>query len=150
MPDDSFPETAAGWPYIEPSNWLYKTPEYTELLAAKLDAGDADVAAAINAANEAQAAAAAFAGVRIYGGRTTVSSTTPVTYTQTTVTLPDGRFTDASRMFAVATGTTYQHTYTVRTIVNSPTSISVGARHVDLVSQEFTLDVDFIVVQTPA
>lgn len=45
-----------GWPLLEDSSLIADIPEYTSQLAKKLDAGDADVAAAINAAQTAESA----------------------------------------------------------------------------------------------
>lgn len=50
--------TPKGWPLLKDSSYIADIPEYTERLADKLDKGDADVAAAINAANQAKDAAA--------------------------------------------------------------------------------------------
>lgn len=51
-------QTPKGWPLLEDASYIADIPEYTERLADKLDKGDADVAAAINAANQAKDAAA--------------------------------------------------------------------------------------------
>lgn len=51
-------QTPKGWPVLEDASYIADIPEYTERLADKLDKGDADVAAAINAANQAKDAAA--------------------------------------------------------------------------------------------
>lgn len=59
MPDSTIPRTPNGWPLLDQDNFIRATPEYTRQLAEKLDNGEADVAAAINAARQAQAAAAA-------------------------------------------------------------------------------------------
>ena len=56
MPGNIIPTTPAGWPYLDQDNYLDVTPAYTEQLATKLDNADADVAAAINAATQAQQA----------------------------------------------------------------------------------------------
>ena len=58
MPDSTLNHTPAGGPYLDGQNYLKATPTYTEELADKLENADADVAAAINAAASAQAAAA--------------------------------------------------------------------------------------------
>lgn len=50
--------SAKGWPLLEPASLIADIPEYTERLADKLDKGDADVAAAVNAATQAKDAAA--------------------------------------------------------------------------------------------
>ena len=50
-------QTPKGWPLLEDASYIADIPEYTERLADKLDNGDADVAAAINAANQAKDAA---------------------------------------------------------------------------------------------
>lgn len=60
MAYDVTAHTPAGWPYITDSDYLRVTPAYTRELANKLENSDADVAAAINAAQQAQAAAAMF------------------------------------------------------------------------------------------
>lgn len=57
MADDTLNHTSYGWPYLDPDNYLRVLPAYTEELADKLNNADADVAAAINAATDAQAAA---------------------------------------------------------------------------------------------
>ncbi len=59
MADDTIPHTSYGWPYLEAQNYMRAIPAYTAELADKLENADADVAAAINAAADAQAAAAA-------------------------------------------------------------------------------------------
>ena len=59
MPDATIPRTPNGWPLLDQDNFIRATPEYTRQLAEKLDNGDADVAAAVNAARLAQEAAAA-------------------------------------------------------------------------------------------
>lgn len=51
--------SANGWPLLTADHYIDAVPLYTQELAAKLDNSDADVAAAINAAQDAQAAAAA-------------------------------------------------------------------------------------------
>lgn len=78
MAYDVTAHTPAGWPYITDSDYLRVTPAYTRELANKLENSDADVAAAINAAAQAQAAAA------------TLQSVTTVNGTLATPTLPDG------------------------------------------------------------
>ncbi|MDK7733251.1 hypothetical protein QP568_02930 [Propionimicrobium lymphophilum] len=45
-----------GWPLLEDSSLIADIPDYTARLANKLDKGDADVAAAINAADQAKEA----------------------------------------------------------------------------------------------
>ena len=50
MPDSTFPRTAGGWPYLDDNNFVHMIDDYSKDLADKLDNGDADVAAAINAA----------------------------------------------------------------------------------------------------
>ena len=54
MAYDVTAHTPAGWPYITDSDYLRVTPAYTRELANKLENSDADVAAAINAAAQAQ------------------------------------------------------------------------------------------------
>lgn len=63
MPDSILNHTATGWPYLDNDNYLNGViPAYTLELAGKLNNADADVAAAINAAAAAQAAAYGPAG----------------------------------------------------------------------------------------
>lgn len=50
--------TVGGWPFLGAGNYLTVIPEYTQALIEKLVNADADVAAAVNAAANAQAAAA--------------------------------------------------------------------------------------------
>lgn len=50
--------SAKGWPLLEPASLIADIPDYTKMLADKLDKGDADVAAAVNAATQAKDAAA--------------------------------------------------------------------------------------------
>ena len=45
------------WPFLGNDNWIYIYPQYTRELAEKLANADADVAAAVNAALDAQQAA---------------------------------------------------------------------------------------------
>lgn len=52
-----------GWPLLKDASYIADIPEYTERLATKLDSGDADVAAAVNAAKEAKEAAATAMGL---------------------------------------------------------------------------------------
>ena len=61
MPDATVNHTPAGWPYLDDDNFIDIVDEYTEELALKLENSEADVAAAINAAQQAQAAAASIA-----------------------------------------------------------------------------------------
>ena len=61
MPDATVNHTPAGWPYLDDDNFIDIVDEYTEELALKLENSEADVAAAINAAQQAQTAAASIA-----------------------------------------------------------------------------------------
>lgn len=54
MPDSTINHTPAGWPYLDAQNYWDTIPPYTAELAQKLQNSDADVAAAINAANIVQ------------------------------------------------------------------------------------------------
>ena len=56
--DSTLGRTEHGWPLLGPNSYVDAVPAYTADLAAKLENADADVAAAINAAADAQAAAA--------------------------------------------------------------------------------------------
>ena len=56
---DTIGQTVGHWPVLTEDNYLSVLPAYTHALAEKLVNGDADVAAAINAAQAAQEAAAA-------------------------------------------------------------------------------------------
>ena len=55
MPDAVINRTAAGWPYLDDRNFIDIIDDYSLELANKLENSDADVAAAINAANTALA-----------------------------------------------------------------------------------------------
>ena len=96
MPKDSVPLTSKGWPYIDPELYFRAFPAYTQQLAAKLDNGAADVAAAINAAARAEAAAgtAVAAAARMSAGSAAISITSAAGGT-VSVTFPAGRFTAA-------------------------------------------------------
>lgn len=50
-------QTPKGWPFLEDASYIADTPEYTRELAGKLERGDSDKAAIINAAEEAKRAA---------------------------------------------------------------------------------------------
>lgn len=101
MAYDVTAHTPAGWPYITDSDYLRVTPAYTRELANKLENSDADVAAAINAATQAQAAAAQVP--RVAAGITNIQVTeengtytpagSPVGTGTATITFPAGRFT---------------------------------------------------------
>ena len=58
MPDALINRTPAGWPYLDEDNYLDVIDNYTLELATKLQNSEADVAAAVNAAADAQASAA--------------------------------------------------------------------------------------------
>ena len=96
MPRDSVPLTSKGWPYIDPELYFRAFPAYTQQLATKLDNGDADAAAAINAAARAEAAAATAvaAAARMSAGSVPISITSAAGGT-VSVTFPAGRFTAA-------------------------------------------------------
>ena len=49
-------QTPKGWPLLEDASYIADIPEYTARLADKLDKGDANVAAAINAAQTVESA----------------------------------------------------------------------------------------------
>ena len=88
MPDATIPRTPNGWPLLDQDNFIRATPEYTRQLAEKLDNGDADVAAAVNAARLAQEAAAAVP--RVASG---VFTEPDNGQTQSYIGFPKGRFT---------------------------------------------------------
>ena len=97
MPDSTLNHTPAGWPYLDLDNYLDVIDDYSLELATKLESSDADVAAAINAATRAEAAAAtavAAAG-RFAAGRFMVTGITANTNVFANVTFPAGRFTSA-------------------------------------------------------
>ena len=96
MPDSIFPRTAGGWPYLDDNNYVHMIDNYSKDLADKLDNGDADVAAAINAAARAEAAAATAvaAAARMSAGSVPISITSAAGGT-VSVTFPAGRFTAA-------------------------------------------------------
>ena len=96
MPDSTLPRTAGGWPYLDDNNYVHMIDNYSKDLADKLDNGDADVAAAINAAARAEAAAATAvaAAARMSAGSVPISITSAAGGT-VSVTFPSGRFTDA-------------------------------------------------------
>lgn len=108
MPNNVLNYTPQGWPYMDPSNYVEIIPQYTDELAAKLENADADVAAAINAANvatttaaEIQAAAAAIQAASdrlarlpyaIASGSFNAGAKSGSAYVHT-ITFPAGRFT---------------------------------------------------------
>ena len=93
MPRDSVPTTPTGWPYIDPELYFRAFPAYTQQLATKLDNADADVAAAINAAQRAEmaAATAVAAAARLAAG--TIAITVSGAGGTVAVTFPTRRFT---------------------------------------------------------
>ena len=127
MPDATINYTPNGWPYLDDSNFIDLVDSYTVELAAMLDNSEADVAAAINAANAAQAAAAIVTGAAAQlarlsyataAGEFSAGQKTGASYTHR-VTFPAGRFTVAPIVGAQvdnsAAGT-------------APLQISIGAR----------------------
>lgn len=107
MPDATIPRTPNGWPLLDQDNFIRATPEYTRQLAEKLDAGEADVAAAINAATRAQAAAAKVPIIHTTstGSFSIPGTSTGTTFQRRTITFPPGRFTKPPLVWAnLATG----------------------------------------------
>ncbi len=62
MGTDNIPTTSLGWPYLTQDTYVDRTPEYSRRLADKLEKGEADLPAAINAATRAEKAAASIQG----------------------------------------------------------------------------------------
>ena len=120
--------TAQGWPYLTADHYVDVIEDYTQELATKLDNADADVAAAINAANDAQAAKdAAEAAVgtvpRIASGSAIVSA--PVGTSTVTIDLPAGRFPTQPNVVAVLGGSA------TRTVLNSISLDRITSRTTD-------------------
>ncbi|WP_277035287.1 hypothetical protein [Propionimicrobium lymphophilum] len=117
--------TPKGWPLLKDSSYIADIPEYTERLASKLDKGDADVAAAINAASQADSAAAKaltsasnvtqmlstlgdLADLRIAAGLTKIEFGQDK-YFWLTIKYPEGRFTKAPALALLPTFTNSWH-----------------------------------------
>ena len=133
----AIPVSPKGWPYLAGGNLVDEIPEYTAALTAKLDGGDADAAAIINAAGEAktardQAVAAAqqpgeVAALNIASGSATVTVPTGFTGGQVVdaaVTFPAGRFTNVPAVVATPSVSVYW-AFSVVVIAVSATSCTL-------------------------
>ena len=101
MPDAIINHTAAGWPYLDDQNFMDIVDDYTIELAGKLQNSEADVAAAINAANTATTAAASISAqsaklnrlpYAMAAGAVAAGQKSGASYTHR-ITFPAGRFT---------------------------------------------------------
>ena len=104
MPNALINRTPAGWPYLDEDNYLDVIDNYTLELATKLQNGEADVAAAINAAIRAEQAAAAAiaAAARLDRGvvvATQAGALAPGAAAIVDVAFAAGRFTAAPKVF---------------------------------------------------
>ena len=148
--------TPQGWPYLadDAEMWIY--PQYTRDIATKLESDDAEVAAAINAAQQAQAAAASIQAAaaklaRLPHGTATGMASISVSGTNQsalTVALPAGRFTAAPTIMLTKVGPesgTWENVVDLKVVNRTANNFRFTAQ--PRVSATATLNVAWLAVQ---